>query len=623
MDPSIRRALLDEAGRGRLALFIGADLPQPLTGLPSQSDLAAELAERYGVDVEATGLFAVAQRLGRHRRRDVLQFLMDRLLYTDVSPGWLDMTLVRWPASIWVTTRYDELLQKAFEEADRPVHVVVTDLDASLRRPERATLVKLYGDLRQPPTLTVSEDDLYDLASQKRGVLALVEQALSANTALFLGYDLDRPDFLSLWREVLRRLGAYAPLAYAVPARPMDAQARQIWRERQIEVLDVTVADAVRELATAMGQPVEPPRRRAATSPGPVAVSAQEPPVQRYRDFDLEIVSHGEEIHLRVLRSPEGEAETVVPLDDVPPRLDEVAQVTELGERLGRWLLAGGVGERWAAAVASAARAGEGVRLRLFLRDAIMAGLAWELARSDGEWVALRPHTPIVRYVSSPHGDVPWERERTLRVLLVVGPTEEIGLPLASGVERASVEAALEPMAAAGRIQVTAIDEPISATELLEVVRRVRPHVLHFAGHGVYDERTGRAGLLLVRKGAGGSLEAEVAYADALAMVLSGSPVRLAFFNACDSGSAAGGVAQAVVRAAVPMAVGMQATIPDAAAMSFSRMFYRALADGWTVEAAVVEGRRALALEAGITSPWWALPVLYVRTSDTRLLAER
>ena len=38
--------LVDALERGELALFIGADLPQELTGLPSRTDLATDLAKR-------------------------------------------------------------------------------------------------------------------------------------------------------------------------------------------------------------------------------------------------------------------------------------------------------------------------------------------------------------------------------------------------------------------------------------------------------------------------------------------------------------------------------------------------------------------------------------------------
>jgi hypothetical protein len=55
------------------------------------------------------------------------------------------------------------------------------------------------------------------------------------------------------------------------------------------------------------------------------------------------------------------------------------------------------------------------------------------------------------------------------------------------------------------------------------------------------------------------------------------------------------------------------------AAIAFAGAFYRALADRWPVDAAVVEGRKFVQGEVGLDAPWWALPVLYMRAEDGKL----
>jgi hypothetical protein len=63
----------------------------------------------------------------------------------------------------------------------------------------------------------------------------------------------------------------------------------------------------------------------------------------------------------------------------------------------------------------------------------------------------------------------------------------------------------------------------------------------------------------------------------------------------------------------------MQASVKDKAAARFAGAFYRALADRWPIDAAVTEGRKDLALEVGLNSPQWAMPVLYMRAPDGQL----
>ena len=54
--------------RSALALFVGADLPRSVTGLPSRAGLARDLARRHDLD-ESLPLTEVAQRVERAGNR--------------------------------------------------------------------------------------------------------------------------------------------------------------------------------------------------------------------------------------------------------------------------------------------------------------------------------------------------------------------------------------------------------------------------------------------------------------------------------------------------------------------------------------------------------------------------
>jgi len=131
-----------------------------------------------------------------------------------------------------------------------------------------------------------------------------------------------------------------------------------------------------------------------------------------------------------------------------------------------------------------------------------------------------------------------------------------------------------------------------------------------FSGHG-------RAGSLALEDEDGW---AHWVPADGLAVLLGDSRVGLALLNACETGAQPGspfvGIAPALVRAGLPAVVIMQAPMPDGGAVHFARNFYAALADGLPVDAAVTEGRKAVALAVGMSQPDWAIPVLYLRAPD-------
>jgi len=619
MDSTTLSLLLDEAQRGRLTLFIGSDLPAEITGLPSQETLAREVAARFGqavADNQPLALSSVAQRAGRQRTRDVIQFLKDRLEGNQV-PQPFDNLLARLPMETFITTRFDSLLERAFQAAGRTVQPVVTDFDAGLLRRDQPTLVKLYGDLRQPQSLTLSEDDLYDLASAKRDVTRLVENALRGTT-LFLGFDFASPDFLFLWREVLRNLGRFAPMAYAAPASPLPSGEVDGWRDRNITILNASplaVVQALAERLELVGAPL-------ATTPivKPTPPPAQSP-FKSYRNFDLELASADDWIEVRVLRSTEGESEEAVAgLGGPPPRLDGLDSLVGIDEEIGYRLLPGRVAERWAAALATADIAGEGVRLRLFLRDEEAAAIPWEAAKVGEKRPGLRLQTPLVRYVSAERKTDVLRVNGPLRLLVVMGPSAEIGLDaLDSNRERAGLEEALAELQATGRVQIHWLEGgAVSRDGLQDRLRQVQPHLLHFVGHGEYDETTRQGSLAFARKQSG-VVEADWVNTEELSILLDGLNIRFGLFNACQSGRGAGGVAHALVRSSLPAAVGMQADVPDPAAIAFAGGFYRALADRWPVDAAVVEARKSVQNALSLDAPWWALPVLYMRAEDGKL----
>jgi tetratricopeptide (TPR) repeat protein len=143
--------------------------------------------------------------------------------------------------------------------------------------------------------------------------------------------------------------------------------------------------------------------------------------------------------------------------------------------------------------------------------------------------------------------------------------------------------------------------------------------VLHFVGHGVYDEAAQDGALAL--EGADGKTRL-VTGRDLGLMIRGHRSLRLVVLNACEGARNArddplGGVAQALVRQGIPAVIAMQFEISDPAALVFSRSFYQAIADGLPVDAAMVEARVAMFAEGHEVE--WATPVLYLRSPDGRI----
>ena len=141
-------------------------------------------------------------------------------------------------------------------------------------------------------------------------------------------------------------------------------------------------------------------------------------------------------------------------------------------------------------------------------------------------------------------------------------------------------------------------------------------HVLHFVGHGAFDRRID-AGVLILEDT--DRRHRWMTGAD-LGIHLGDQPtLRLAVLNACEGARGSredpfAGVAQSLVQQGLPAVIAMQFEITDQAAIAFSGGFYAALANGYPVDAALAQARKAIhAAGQGLE---WGTPVLYLRARD-------
>ena len=162
----------------------------------------------------------------------------------------------------------------------------------------------------------------------------------------------------------------------------------------------------------------------------------------------------------------------------------------------------------------------------------------------------------------------------------------------------------------------------------LEEALTTGAHILHFAGHGEFvgemgaefGTQVGRGVLVLIGEEEG----VELFPVEKLARNLVGRNIRLAVFGACETArrdqcNAWTGIAPALTRAGIPAVVAMQYTILDKRAIAFSQRFYRALAAGETIDAAVTDGRLAIFNRSDFEERDWGVPVLYLRTPGGKL----
>jgi hypothetical protein len=278
------------------------------------------------------------------------------------------------------------------------------------------------------------------------------------------------------------------------------------------------------------------------------------------------------------------------------------------------------IGRRYVACQAEAG-ADKGIRLKLDIEPPLLAGLPWEyLYDPEAQtFPALSPRTPITRYtVPGQKEPPPLDLELPLRILIVSAePAGEV--PLDVEAERSQIIKAMAHLQRTGKVEIESL-ENATVRRLQSMLRRPF-HVLHYIGHGVYDERSG-SGMLALEDPRG---KRHAISAAQLQYLLRDTTVRLGVFNACMTarGAAGRGIAGELMHAGLSATLAMEFAISEDSATIFAGEFYRTLADGWPVDAAVAEGRKAMMFATGLSAMDWGIPILFMRTHDGVLFRRR
>jgi hypothetical protein len=362
--------------------------------------------------------------------------------------------------------------------------------------------------------------------------------------------------------------------------------------------------------------------------------------MQKLLDFDVVIEQHEDGYRTRVLASPAGQAQAsfLPPFTEKDLELlilrvtgsigrarrqvrrietQERRQLEEFGSQLFRALFSGSVAECLGRSRIAAESRNAGLRVRLRLPGSL-ANIPWEyLHDEEYGFLGMSPETALVRYVEMPTPVRPFPVSPPLRILAMISaPSDVPGLEAEQ--EWSKLRESLGDLIERGMVEVDRLGTGTLAA-LQRPLRLNRYHVLHFVGHGVYDEGAEDGALAL--EGPGGKHRL-VTGRDLGVMLRGHRSLRLVVLNACEGARSArddpfGGVAQALVRQGIPAVIAMQFEISDPAAVVFSQSFYQAIADGLPVDMAMVEARIAMFAEGNEVE--WATPVLYLRSPDGRI----
>ncbi|MEM7133189.1 MAG: tetratricopeptide repeat protein [Chloroflexota bacterium] len=328
------------------------------------------------------------------------------------------------------------------------------------------------------------------------------------------------------------------------------------------------------------------------------------------------------------------------PPKELHPHLEPLGDLTRLkptiGDILGEALLASpdvrSLFDR-ALALAAADRQTLPVELRFGEGCDELAALPWELIRYEHGFLVGDTSIALSRYPEGLIPPTPTLANLPLRVLLVLSEPLDAS-PIFPARAKEELLHGLRSLDEEGAVIVDELKPPTFDT-LVEAVRNGQYHMLIFYGHGGHGDK---GGILLFEDEFGRGDRVPAAEVGA---AMRNTEVRLVLLGACKSatvnplpslpsgrsarereqfgdGEGEGqiwqGTAAALVKAGVPLSLGMQVSMRVDAAQAFLRQFALSLAAGKEITEAVADAR--LPILRSTYGESWFIPALYGRPKD-------
>jgi hypothetical protein len=143
----------------------------------------------------------------------------------------------------FVTTNWDPFLERSLEV----MIPTVEDRDLAFWDDRKRQVLKIHGCITRPYSIVATTTDYERCIRDNPLIFNKLKDLMATKTFLFVGYSLRDSDFQFIWDGIVKSLGRFTKLAYAIdPNASPDSVA--YWKSRGIELFETTDVMFVRQL---------------------------------------------------------------------------------------------------------------------------------------------------------------------------------------------------------------------------------------------------------------------------------------------------------------------------------------------------------------------------------------
>ncbi|WXA95566.1 SIR2 family protein [Pendulispora brunnea] len=203
------------------------------------------------VEHQITGdpLLAASYAATQLNPRDFGRFIREQCKAGSVQPAEIHRTLVRLGPTCFITTNYDQLIERAIDEYrpdDRPRVVTnrqpleVADI---ITAQARNFIFKYHGDVMDAQSIVLSREHYRKMFGEFSHVFNAIKSILATRPMVMIGFGLRDPDFLLLKDTLAATLSEHAGEHYAIMSG-FDEAKRRYWKQNyNIDIINYDNSD--------------------------------------------------------------------------------------------------------------------------------------------------------------------------------------------------------------------------------------------------------------------------------------------------------------------------------------------------------------------------------------------
>jgi len=241
--------LIDQLQSGSVTPFIGSGFSIP-SGVPSwlsllnglvdelgEHPIAAEIRELLD-DGDLSSIAAPALYKLLSSEFALRQYVQQRL-GQPWKPNQYHAALASLPSDVVITTNWDNLIERTYEDAGINIHKIWTDAHlAHFNARQSVQVIKIHGTLDDISSIVFTQDQYENYRSGHKYLYNFLSNSMLTETFLFLGFSLNDPNVRSLLEAIASDLEGIPRQHYAVLTEP-DRATKETLKRLGVHVINV------------------------------------------------------------------------------------------------------------------------------------------------------------------------------------------------------------------------------------------------------------------------------------------------------------------------------------------------------------------------------------------------